>query len=212
MMHRFILLQLVLSIVLSGLSSGCSQVQRVFYRVDRDGATTQRRDSISRRFVLAAYQAPPQATQADPSQTGRDLQGTTSQPATSQPAGRVAYTMPGPAFRQIGVAVTAMTLGLTAETAGAGREASEANSFSFAGVAPLGRAGLTAPATVIGNSVVSRGGLQRGSILGLGFVNRDRNIFTRQVNPATGPNGRCQDLVRAGFFGSRGTCERHFGR
>jgi len=44
---------------------------------------------------------------------------------------------------------------------------------------------------------------------GLGFARRD-NLLTPRANPLTGPNGRCQDLVRAGLFSNAAACRQFF--
>jgi hypothetical protein len=179
---------------------GCAPMDRLFYRPALH-YTVPSHDSEA-RFVLASYTAPPAPGTAT---TATALAGTTSRPAT-QPT---AYTAPGGAFRRLDLAIGSAALGATADTLGAGKEASESIALSSEGV--LGQTGLTAPPTMMADAVVGRPGLQRGPATGLGFASPVNNIFTPRVNPASGPNGRCAELARAGFFnGDRAACERNF--
>lgn len=85
----------------------------------------------------------------------------------------------------------------------------------------VGRPGLTAPqpngrpgarelGPGVADGVGGRPGLSEGPAAGIGFASQF-NILTPQVSPLSGPMGRCNELVRAGFFrGSEATCLRHF--
>jgi hypothetical protein len=77
-----------------------------------------------------------------------------------------------------------------------GKEASEASvaGSRFIGGAP----GLSAPQALTTNAVVGQPGLQRGLPIGFGPLPRP-NIFTRSVNPISGPNGAHAILTSAGF-------------
>jgi len=69
---------------------------------------------------------------------------------------------------------------------------------------------LGAPQPRTLNAVVGQPGLQQGFALGLGLAPA-HNLFTRQFNPLSGPGGRCQELVNAGFFSNASACQSHFG-
>jgi len=187
------------------LTVGCAPMERLFYRPALHYTVPSHGSEA--RFVLASYATPPAPGTATATTAPAD---TTSRPAT-EPAGPTGYTAPGIPFRGLDLAISSAALGATADTLGAGKEASESIALSSDGV--LGQTGLTAPPTMVADAVVGRPGLQRGPATGLGFASPVNNIFTPRVNPASGPNGRCAELARAGFFnGDRTACERHFRR
>ncbi len=121
------------------------------------------------------------------------------------------YTVPGAQFRQFAaVALGAAAFGLN-DVSGSGREAAESQVSSVSN-AVFGRPGLSAPPTRVNQAVFGRPGLQQGFATGLGPAN-DRNIFTAMPNRLTGANGRCQELINAGFFNrNHATCEANFRR
>ena len=121
------------------------------------------------------------------------------------------YTAPGPAFRQLAVAAAAVVVSAMPQ----GDEAAQAQSESlvYSSRGPIGRLGVTAPPTSFANAVVGRPGTVRGPATALGFASRGNNLFSARANPASGPNGRCNELARAGFFGAnRNRCEAVFRR
>ncbi|MCP4251501.1 MAG: hypothetical protein GY778_31070 [bacterium] len=133
----------------------------------------------------------------------------TTKPTTTQPAATIGYTAPRLGFRGMSAIAAGLAIGLTPETLGAGREISESVAFSASGT--IGRLGLTAPPTTVGRAVVGRPGLQEGRAATLGFASSVNNIFRPRANPLSGSSGRCNDLVKAGFFGgSRAACEANF--
>lgn len=177
-----------------------------------------------------ADHAPPPPKKADPSKPPKSAQEKPDQPnrtATGDDASAAEpddstkrtgntdtnppYTAPGPQYRRL----AAIALGLAAfgfsDAAGSGRESAESQ-FAAPPPSVIGRPGLSAPAPTISNAVIGRPGLQQGFAALLGPA-ADRNIFTAHMNPLSGANGRCQDLVNAGFFNrDRAACETHFRR
>jgi hypothetical protein len=76
----------------------------------------------------------------------------------------------------------------------------------------VGAPGLAPPTAGVTNAVSSRPGLQQGPAAGLGSIGMF-NVLSPQINPLSGPTGRCQDLVNAGFFSRDvAACQRHFSR
>ena len=150
---------------------------------------------------------------AQPPQNAPDVRKqeefTDPEPADAEEQVGPPYTVPGPRFRQLAVlAVGVAAFGISDGT-GSGKEAAESQ-ISGSSISVVGRPGLSAPPPRVNSAIVGRPGLQQGFAAGLGPA-RDRNIFTVRMNALSGPNGRCQDLVNAGFFsGSRAGCETHF--
>jgi hypothetical protein len=147
-----------------------------------------------------------------------------SQP-TSQPAKEDTqrFTSPGSAVRQLSLFGVMVISGATGQLADGPVNAGDLSASSL-GTDLSGRLGLSAPQSfVISNngaslSLLSREGLQQGSLLALSTVRRGQagapiGIFHPQLSPLSGRMGQCQALVNAGFFnGSVTACERHFGR
>lgn len=151
---------------------------------------------------------------------------TTTQPARSaaaienpvattraQPSARKPYTAPRVQFRTASnIAMMAGAISMAGVSTG-GREVSEsalANAgASFGGVS--GSAGLGAPQTFTANALPSQPGIQRGLAIGFGPVARN-NLFTRSINPISGPGGGCGRLLRAGLIRSPGECRNLFRR
>ena len=110
------------------------------------------------------------------------------------------------------LSVAATSVAMSGRLAG-GKEAAE-SSVSASGSGTLGgvmgAAGLGAPQPRTLNAIVGQPGLQQGFAVGLGLV-PSYNLFTPQIIPLTGPGGRCEELVNAGFFPSVSACQCYFG-
>lgn len=119
---------------------------------------------------------------------------TTTQPSATQPS----YTAPGVSVRYVtlGVGLASAAIGVP-DTVGGGREAAEAQVLSSTALL-TGAPGLAAPAPTVQGTVTSAPGIQRGAAGSLGPAGPN-NFFNRQVNPASGPNGRNAELLRTGF-------------
>ncbi len=123
---------------------------------------------------------------------------------------RATYTTPGQPYQSIFILITATNIAIV-EQDQAVKESAQSSVASVSG--NIGRLGLTAPPTRLAGRVTSRPGLQDGPATGLGFAPAGRNVFTPQFNPASGPNGRCAELVRAGFRnGSLANCQQPMAR
>jgi hypothetical protein len=146
------------------------------------------------------------ASFAEPPATGEEKKDQPStQGATQQSPRPAAYTAPGAAFQQLAMAAVAGAVATVPDAGGAGKEAAESLVFAQQGTA--GRIGLAASATTSSGSIVSSSGLGEGQASRFGFASAN-NIFSAQVNRASGPGGRCGELAGAGFFGgSRPQCE-----
>lgn len=118
-----------------------------------------------------------------------------------------AYTAPGAAYQQLAIATAAAAVGVVPTPGGTGKEAAESLVFSPQGTS--GRLGLVTTATSSSGSIVSSNGLGEGVAGRIGPASPN-NIFTAQVNRATGPTGRCRELTNAGHFGSRPQCAVSF--
>jgi len=175
--------------------AGCSrQVGGIFYEAGRCPV-------VERTAPALAVDGTPEAATIEP-------EATTQPAATTQATG---YTTPRGSIRQL-----AFLALLGAATAGPGeadtaREASEGSLASAQSLTVGGASSLAAPQPRTLAAVVSQSGLQRGMAVGLGF-SRTPNIFSRQANPLTGPNGKCQELVKAGFFPNAAACQKFFGK
>jgi hypothetical protein len=150
-----------------------------------------------------------------PTTTAPPTRQPTTRPATrptSRPARSRGYSAPGTQVQQLSfLAVLATTPGAIRLTDG-GREGSESAIGAAGGLGSIGRLGMDAPQPTVVDAVVTRAGLQRGFAAGIGFAGAS-NIFTPAANPVSGSMGRCQDLIRAGFFdGNTAACENHFRR
>ncbi len=189
-------------------------------------------DKARPQALLASYRVqttpkqPPTDKQAPP-RDPRDQSQTGSQPEDAPPAepeeeqkkkapAPRGYTAPGAAIRQatlLAMAIPKSEADTALAVAGGGKELAESmlgTSTAAATPSVFGRPGLTAPQPTVAGAVVSRPGLQEGPASGIGFAS-PFNILTPQVNPLSGPMGRCNDLVRAGFFGgNNANCVRHF--
>lgn len=136
-----------------------------------------------------------------------------TRPAATQPAGRLAYSAPSSNLQQMSfLAITAVSTIASTSLPGA-REATESSvsGSSVSGLGSIGAPSLGAPQARTLNAIVGQPGLQRGYAVGLGLAPA-HNLFTRDINPLTGQNGRCRDLVNAGFFSSISQCENYFRR
>ncbi len=189
---------LIRSIFSAGLlfsAAGCAQMELIFHQAPSGSTLVQAEPQPL--FLLASHSD--SASQEWPATQPSTTQPTASTASTTAPARAVSYTEPRPQF-QPGSLRAFGTLGNLVPAAGnAGKELSESVAFSSQGV--IGRSGLTAPPTMLTGAVIGRPGLQRGPATGLGFASPSANIFVRQFNPLSGPNGRCHELARAGFFG-----------
>lgn len=196
--------------------AGCQQLQRALYcqpRLDRHEHPAARQP-----VILASYQTSPRTTQSVASPTKQeprtdavdDQERANDQFQVESPestaaknetkASRPAYTAPRLPFQQLAVAVTASVLtSVSEDDTEIGSELAESVAFSSSG--PIGRLGLTAPPTQLAGRITSRRGLQEGPATGLVLTGRLGNIFTLGSNRAGGPNGRCRELARSGFFG-----------
>lgn len=129
------------------------------------------------------------------------------EPSVSTTSGAT-YTAPGAAYQQLAIATAAAAVGIVPTAGGTGKEAAESLVFSPQGTS--GRLGLVTTATSSSGSIVSSSGLGEGVAGRIGFASSS-NIFTAQVNRATGPTGRCRELTNAGHFGgSRPQCAVSF--
>ncbi len=118
------------------------------------------------------------------------------------------YTAPGAAYQQLAIATAAAAVGVVPTAGGTGKEAAESLVFSPQGTS--GRLGLVTTATSSSGSIVSSSGLGDGVPSRIGSAAQN-NIFTAQVNRASGPTGRCRELTNAGHFGgSRPQCAVSF--
>ncbi len=186
--------------------TGC-QISRIVYRPQVPPSFEFRGDYD---IVLAAdfIQEPPPALQESPKAVEEEEPADAPADDVEEVVGPP-YTVPGPRYRQLAVlAVGVAAFGINDGT-GSGKEAGESQ-ISGSSISVVGRPGLSAAPPRVNSAIVGRPGLQQGFAAGLGPAG-DRNIFTIRANPLSGPNGRCQDLVNAGFFsGSRAGCETHF--
>lgn len=114
------------------------------------------------------------------------------------------FTVPSPGFRQLGTITAAAAFAATTTGDQSARLASQ-SSVSVGGV-PTGAAGLTAPSSTVGLVTASQSGLINSQLAGQGRASSS-NIFNPQVNLASGINGACNVLVRAGFTNTHATCQ-----
>jgi len=138
----------------------------------------------------------------------------TSHPAatapTSRPAPRLSYTSPSLRVQQMDLMAMVATASVSSAQPMLGdRDAAEARTISGGSVSGAAALGAPQPRTI--NAVVGQPGLHRGYASGFGPVPRN-NLFTRNVIPLTGPGGRCDDLVRTGFFKSAADCITFFNK
>jgi hypothetical protein len=182
---------------LSLLATGC-QSGGIFYEPKAKVTTFSAQDEV----VLAAEFA---------QQPAPERPAATSQPqgATSQPAKKGSYTAPGNQMQQLTfLAIVSASVAAGDVVGDEGREAAE-NSLGRANfqssLAPSGQ-GIAGSTTLI---PVGKRGLLQGPPLGGGIAG---NIFAPARNALTGPNGRCGELVKAGFFANDTACRNHFGR
>lgn len=148
-------------------------------------------NSISGAAGLSSGPAP-QAVETPA--TTQPFAPTATQPSATQPS----YTAPSVAIRYttFGVGLASAAIGVP-DTVGGGREAAEAQVLGSTALL-TGAPGLAAPSPTVLGTVTSAGGLRDGAAIGHGPASPN-NFFTRQVNPASGPNGRNAELLRAGF-------------
>jgi len=133
---------------------------------------------------------------------------------TTRPAAKRPYTTPTPRVQGMSFLTLAAASAVVGHTLAGGREAAESQVYApgldaTGGV--VGAAGLGAPQARTLNAIVGQPGLQQGFAIGLGLAS-PHNLFTRDIIRVSGENGRCRDLVRAGFFSSVSACECHFRR
>lgn len=212
--------RLGITIVLALTSlAGCSSTYKssthaiTVHSTDRPRTTRVLADSASANGQSPSTQprhfAPSSAT------TGPVAPATTTTPPTAPPTApttRPAYSAPSAAVRALTFSSVIGSMDTTSDIAGASRAFAEsAVAPGMAdGAAATGRTGLTAPQTLATSSVTGRPGLIRGSVTGLSYAARNNTIFTPMVNPLTGTNGRCRQLVNAGFFSSASACQQRF--
>ena len=200
---------------------GCQSLTRVLHQPEQ--AVTPHPPEP--RVILTVYSQDPPLKPSPGAPTGdspktekssADDDALKDKPVQADAAAQVkGYTAPGESVRRIVLADTADKLLEDAQSPlrGAGRELSESVSISV-GMATsdslTGLSGLGAPQPVVATTVLSLPGLQQGPAAGLGFSS-SFNVLTPQINPLSGPTGRCHDLVNVGFFSNdQAACERHF--
>ncbi len=197
------------------ISTGC-QIGRIVYR---PSIPPSFRSFGDYHVVLAAdfvQQTPPATPRPKEDESADEIdQEDDKAPVVadpdSEPAAQPRYTSPGPQYQPLPVSAIVLAAFGLSDVAGAGKEAAESQ-IGGAPAAVIGRPGLSAPPPTIANAIVGRPGLQQGFAASLGPVS-DPNIFTPRLNPLSGPNGRCQELVGAGFFNrNRAACESRFRR
>ncbi len=155
---------------------------------------------------------PIQARASEGSNRARSAsEGPTTQPAAAPATQPVAYTSPRGDIRQLAFLALLGAATPGPEGTAAARQASEASLASVRSLTAGGAGSLAAPQPRTLAAVVGQSGLQRGMAAGLGFA-RTPNLLTPQANPLTGPNGRCQELIRAGFFPNQAACSKFFGK
>jgi len=190
---------ILISVAAGLLTGGCQQqMARIFYQ-----------PQSPRAAVVAEYVALAADTGGNPA----TAPGIAASGPSTQPAAGAYYTAPASEIQRL----TFLTmLGATSAAPGlgsAGKEASESSLAALGGTAMAtgGLAGLGAPQPRTLTAVVGQPGLQRGFAAGLGFA-KPNTIFTPRANPLTGPNGRCQELIRAGLFSNQTACLQYFGK
>jgi hypothetical protein len=198
-------------------TAGCQQT-RLIFNVPQATAppVVAPRDSHKSGYRLAGYAPNEDVVTAD-NDDGLTQPAGATPPATSNEsaalndassngAPAIAYTAPAFALVPL-ITASGQSEGVgAASDANVARIGSEALVRGTGGI--VGRAGLTGATPTVGGTLSSRPGLNEGLGLGLGYANPTNNIFTRQANPLSGPNGRCAELTRAGFFGgNRPACE-----
>jgi len=198
---------LVAMVGLSCLAGGC-QSGGIFYepsaaitQFSTDDLSTDHLfpdDRVADDHIILAAEFAQQPAKAAASQPAR--------PA-SQPAKKKSYTAPGSPMQKLTFLAVVGASMAAADVVSEGREAAE-NSLGRANLqsslAPAGQ-GIAGSTTLLS---VGKRGLLTGPSLGGGL---SRNIFSPGRNPLTGPTGRCQDLVRVGFFSNATACRNYFG-
>lgn len=184
-------------------ATGCQQqFARIFHRPPPTSPT-----------VLALPDTHYAAETTGPRPTTQPTTGVAPTPTDpTAPLPAAFYTAPGRPIQKL--ALLAMLTAAVPDTSpgNAAKQASEsAVSASRSSLASTGISGLGAPQPRTLTAIVGQPGLQRGFAIGLGPARRD-NVFTPRANPLTGPNGRCQELVRSGFFRDATACQQFFGR
>ncbi len=221
----------VLCLAAATMCGGCQSVDRVFYRAERGGAV----GSKEARVILAAdfepstthhapwigtviaaesrseqSSPPPSAPQPKPAPQSPTKEATPPKPKKS-------YSVPSEAVRRLvlsAVAATSTQTEIGEELTGGGREIGETASARAGLIESLGaRPGLSAPPPAIGFAVGGQAGLQQGFAGGLGLSRNGPTLFSLPDMPVRvrGADGRCNDLVNAGFFPDRGACEGQLG-
>lgn len=208
-------------------TSGCQSSSRIFYLAGATPAGVIEQPTLTlaaeegelpkpneqaqtRSSAAATPDQPAAAGSVNNSATATQPAAEAALPPATQPAVALPYTAPGPGVRQLSFMAVLASAPASPGVHGAGREVSEAGlSSTSASSLATGAAGLSAPQARTLTAVVGQPGLQRGLAAGLGFARRD-NLLTPRANPLTGPNGRCQDLVRAGLFSNAAACRQFF--
>jgi hypothetical protein len=175
---------------------------RIFYQADQAPVVEQ---PMVRLVAEADQPMPPVAG------TATQPAATTQPAAATQPAS-VPYTSPRGNIRQLALLTLLGSTPSEGTRGSAAKDAAEA-SLAARGATSVsgGIASLGAPQPRTLAAVVGQRGLQRGYAAGLGFA-RPVNLLTPRANPLTGPNGRCQQLIRAGFFPNAAACQKYFGK
>lgn len=178
----------------------------------------ERHAVVQRTYVLSAETAAAAPAATRPATPSREpatqpAAGAASQPVTTAP--RRTYTAPGAAARQLSLVPMAIVAGTVGQVSDNARDASEAAVGALSSGGRLGgiigAPSLGAAQAITLNAIPSQPGIRGGFPAGFGPVPA-ANLFTRQLRPLSGPNGSCNALVRAGFFGDSESCLRHFRR
>jgi len=200
--------RLVAALLAIVVLSGCQQMQRIFHAPSTVSTVAQSpacsSQPVARLAAFAPMSAEPSADR-EFTQPGESVTNVDSSATAIDTNGVAAYT--APKFALVPIITLATQFGRFDVRADANVARADALVSGAGGI--VGRAGVTGQTATLGATLVSRPGLLEGPATGLSFASPDRNIFVRQTNPLSGPNGACAELSRAGFFGgNRGACER----
>lgn len=194
-MKRASFLLTAISTAAAMVNTGCArQAGGIFYEAGR--------------CPVVERTAPMLAVDGDAASATPQAETTTQPEAASQPVG---YTSSRGTIRQLAFLALLGAAAPRPGEANTAREASEAGLASARSLAVGGASSLAAPQPRTLAAVVSQSGLQRGMAVGLGF-GRTPNIFSRQANPLSGPDGKCRELINAGFFPDAAACRKYFGK
>ncbi|GJM25803.1 MAG: hypothetical protein DHS20C16_22180 [Phycisphaerae bacterium] len=120
-------------------------------------------------------------------------------------SGQRRYTAPGAAIRGLGQ-ITSSAAAFALGAADNKTAASLSQSLVTNAQGTQGAAGLTAGSPSVGGVTTGNPGIQSGLLTGLAFANPNSNLFTPQVNRASGINGGRCTLVRAGLLEGNQAC------